>query len=90
MAKRIKKTSRLVNHLYLYAFLGVAALTALQCSYLEGRATVAVNRYHDIHRQIDREQINAQYWRSKYDSLSHEKDWLTVVDAEAKYQRARR
>lgn len=75
---------------YLCTFLIVIALTAITIAYIEGGIDEQLRQTADVNAAIEQEQAKTQYWHGKYQSLSHEDDFLTVVDAERQYQEAGR
>jgi hypothetical protein len=85
MGKRLPK-STLATRLYLAAFLSIAAWSILTISYLEGRAAELSRRANEHQVMVDKALDDREYWRGKYESLSREADWLTVTQAEAKFQ----
>jgi|CZKL01.1.fsa_nt_gi hypothetical protein len=71
-------------------YLSAAALVLLialgMCSYLNGRTDEALRQDKQQAQIIDDAIAERDYWAGKYDALVHEADWLTVSEAERKFQ----
>jgi len=74
------------SRLYIAAFLSIAAATVFACSYYEGRTDEAIRQDDEQNQIVDQALAEREYWQAKYSALSHEADFLTVAEAERKFQ----
>lgn len=83
-------TPKAESRIYIAAFIIIGFIAVVLCSYLNGRTDEALRQDNEQNQIVNDAVAQRDYWAGKYDALAHEADFLTVSEAERKFQEAGR
>lgn len=84
------RPSRAENRFYLILTVLIVFATGMAISHIEGRISGAAHQKAAHEQLLEHEEERGDYYKAKYEALAHEADWLTVTEAEAKFQQQAR
>lgn len=83
----MKISPQLETQLYITAFIIVLFISVLIIFYLDGRTDEALRESDESEAMLQQAVTDRDYWQAKYQHLVSESDGITVLAAEAKFER---